>query len=219
MPTVLITGANRGIGLEFARQYRADGWQVIAAARAPEKATELQATGARVEALDTADPDSIKALASRLAGDVIDVLIANAGVYPHGLDAAGWAGAFATNCIGPTLLAQALLPNLRSGGLRRMVAITSLMGSITDNNSGGSIAYRSSKAALNAAWHSLAIDLRPEGVIAAVLHPGWVQTDMGGRGAPIDPQTSVSGLRQVIAGLTPEQSGGFFNYDGQRLPW
>jgi NAD(P)-dependent dehydrogenase (short-subunit alcohol dehydrogenase family) len=219
MPTVLITGATRGIGLEFARQYGMEGWRVIATARAPAEARDLNATGARVEALDAADPASIAALASRLGGEPVDVLIANAGIYPPGLDAAGWSAAFATNCIGPTLLAQALRANLRAGDLRRIVAISSLMGSIADNSSGGSIAYRSSKAALNAAWHSLAIELAPDGIVAAVLHPGWVQTDMGGPRAQIDTYASVSGLRQVIANLSSEQNGDFFNYDGQRLPW
>jgi NAD(P)-dependent dehydrogenase (short-subunit alcohol dehydrogenase family) len=100
-----------------------------------------------------------------------------------------------------------------------MVAITSKMGSIADNNSGGYIAYRSSKAALNAAWRSLSIDVARQGITAAVLHPGWVQTRMGGASAPLTPEQSVSGMRQVIAGLTPEQSGGFFNYDGAVIPW
>ena len=219
MPTVLITGANRGIGLEFARQYRADGWDVIATARRPDAAAELKATGARVEMLDAADGRSIAELADRLGSAPIDVLIANAGVYPSGLDPSGWSAAFATNCIGPTLLAQALRKNVVASGLRRMVAITSRMGSIADNGSGGAIAYRSSKAALNAAWHSLALDLRGDGIVAAVLHPGWVQTDMGGTGAQIDAGTSVSGLRQVIDGLSVERTGRFFNYDGQELPW
>lgn len=219
MPTVLITGANRGIGLEFARQYAADGWNVIGTARRPDDAADLKTTGAAVELLDAADPSSIAAFAARLAGKPIDVLIANAGVYPQTTDAAEWSRAFATNCIGPTLLAEALRRNVAASGLRKMAAITSRMGSIGDNGSGGAIAYRSSKAALNAAWHSLSHDLRQDGIAVALLHPGWVQTDMGGRGAMIDARTSVSGLRQVIADLTPELSGAFFNYDGQGLPW
>ena len=219
MPTVLITGANRGIGLEFARQYTADGWEVIGTARRPDDAVDLKRTGATVEVLDAADPSSIAALAARLAGRPIDVLIANAGVYPQTTDLAEWSRAFATNCIGPTLLAEALRPNVATGGLRKMAAITSRMGSIADNSSGGAIAYRSSKAALNAAWHSLAHDLHRDGIAVALLHPGWVQTDMGGRGAMIDTRTSVSGLREVILNLTIERSGAFLNYDGQPLPW
>ncbi|MFD1610345.1 SDR family oxidoreductase [Sphingomonas tabacisoli] len=219
MPTVLITGANRGIGLEFARQYTADGWDVIATARRPDDAGELQQLGPDVLPLDAANPASIGALAKRLAGRPIDVLIANAGVYPQGLDADEWSKAFATNCIGPTLLARALLPNVAASGERKMVATSSRMGSIADNDSGGAIAYRSSKAALNAAWHGLAIEFRGDGVTMAVLHPGWVQTDMGGADASIAPETSVSGLRRVIAGLSLSESGGFFAYDGEELPW
>jgi NAD(P)-dependent dehydrogenase (short-subunit alcohol dehydrogenase family) len=219
MPTVLITGANRGIGLEFARQYRADGWEVIGTSRRPAEADELKATGAVVETLDAADPGSIAALAGRLGPRPIDVLIANAGVYPQTTDAAEWSAAFATNSIGPTLLAEALRGNVAASTNRKMAAITSRMGSIADNTSGGAIAYRATKAALNAAWHSLAIELRNDGISVAMLHPGWVQTDMGGKGASIDTRTSVSGLREVIADLTPDRSGAFFNYDGEGLPW
>lgn len=219
MPTVLITGANRGIGLEFARQYAAEGWDVIATARRPGEADALIETGAETQTLDAADPSSITALAERFQGRSIDLLIANAGVYPQDLDADGWAAGFATNCIGPTLLAQALRPNVATSAHGKMIAITSRMGSIADNSSGGAIAYRSTKAALNAAWHSLALELRSDGVALAVLHPGWVQTDMGGAGAMIDTRTSVSGMRQVIAGLEIEWTGRFFNYDGEELPW
>jgi NAD(P)-dependent dehydrogenase (short-subunit alcohol dehydrogenase family) len=217
MPTVLITGANRGIGLEFARQYAADSWSVVATARRPEAAGELNKLGAEVWPLDAADPASINALAASLKDRGIDVLIANAGMLPRGVDAGEWAKAFATNCIGPTLLAKALKPNMVAGG--KMVAITSKMGSIADNDSGGAIAYRSSKAALNAAWRSLSIDWRGDDVTLAMLHPGWVQTDMGGAGAAIAPPTSVTDMRKTIAGLTPNQSGSFLNYDGQELPW
>ncbi len=219
MPNVLITGANRGIGLEFARQYRLEGWDVVATARRPEEAHELKALGAEVFQLDAADPASIAALVDRAKGRPIDLLIANAGVLPRGLDPADWAEAFATNCIGPTLLARALQPSVGASGERKMLAITSQMGSIADNSSGGSIAYRSSKAALNAAWRSLAIEMRGEGIAVAVAHPGWVRTDMGGTAATIDPQTSVTGLRKVIADLTLERSGRFWNWDGRELPW
>jgi NAD(P)-dependent dehydrogenase (short-subunit alcohol dehydrogenase family) len=213
----LITGANRGIGLEFARQYAADGWTVIAAARNPDAADELKRLGVEILPLDAADPASIGALAGRLCGRTIDVLIANAGVLPRGLDAQGWLNGFATNCIGPTLLAKGLKANMAAGG--KMIAITSRMGSIADNDSGGAIAYRSTKAALNAAWRSLSIDWRGDDVTLAMLHPGWVQTDMGGPGATIEPETSVSGMRKTIAGLSRDRSGSFLNHDGQELPW
>jgi NAD(P)-dependent dehydrogenase (short-subunit alcohol dehydrogenase family) len=217
MPTVLITGANRGIGLEFVRQYAADGWTVIATARRPDEADELKRLGVDMLPLDAADPASIDALAGSLGGRTIDVMIANAGVLPRGLDADDWLNGFATNCIGPTLLATALKGSMAAGG--KMIAITSKMGSIADNESGGAIAYRSTKAALNAAWRALSIDWRGDDVTLAMLHPGWVQTDMGGPGAAIDPPTSVSGMRQTIAGLTRDRSGSFLNYDGQELPW
>jgi len=219
MPTVLITGANRGIGLEFARQYAADGWTVVATARQPDAADELKQLGVEILTLDAADPASIDALAARLNGRPIDVFIANAGIAPQGLDAPKWSAAFATNCIGPTLLAQALKANVAASGERKMIAISSRMGSIADNDSGGSIVYRSSKAALNGAWHSLSIDWRGDGIALAMLHPGWVQTRMGGAGATIDAGTSVAGMRQVIATLGPDRSGSFLNYDGQELPW
>jgi NAD(P)-dependent dehydrogenase (short-subunit alcohol dehydrogenase family) len=217
MPTVLITGANRGIGLEFARQYAADSWSVVATARRPEAAGELNKLGAEVWPLDAADPASINALAASLKDRGIDVLIANAGMLPRGVDAGEWAKAFATNCIGPTLLAKALKGNMAAGG--KVIAITSKMGSIADNDSGGAIAYRATKAALNAAWRSLSIDWRGDDDTLAMLHPGWVQTDMGGAGAAIAPPTSVTDMRKTIAGLTPYQCGSFLNYDGQDLPW
>jgi NAD(P)-dependent dehydrogenase (short-subunit alcohol dehydrogenase family) len=220
MSTVLITGANRGLGLEFARQYAADGWTVIGTARRADEAGELEALGAEVEALDAADPASIDALARRLNGRPIDLLIANAGVMgPARMDADGWAATLWTNSIGPTLLATALKANVAAGGERKLVAITSRMGSIGDNNSGGYVAYRSSKAALNAAWRSLSIDWRGDGITLALFHPGWVRTDMGGAGAAIDAATSVTGLRRQIAGLTPARSGVFLSWDGEELPW
>ena len=220
MPTILITGANRGIGLELARQYVADGWDVIGTARSPERAGELNALGVQVEQLDAADPTHITALADRLKGRAIDVMIANAGVMgPLDLDPEGWVETFRTNSIGPTLLAEALKPNVLAGGQKKMVAITSRMGSIGDNSAGGYAVYRSSKAALNAAWTSLALDWRADGLTLAMLHPGWVQTDMGGANAAVTPQESVAGLRKVIASLTPNRSGVFKAFDGADIPW
>lgn len=220
MPTVLITGANRGLGLEFARQYAADGWDVIATARDPDGAEELRQTGAELHALDVADPSSIDALAERLRGRPIDVLIANAGVMgPAQPQAEGWAHTFAVNAIGPTLLARALRENVAASSERKMAAITSQMGSVADNSSGGYIPYRSSKAALNAAWKSLSIDLAGDGITVTLFHPGWVQTDMGGPGATLTPQDSVAGLRSQIAALDRSRSGRFVAYDGRELPW
>jgi NAD(P)-dependent dehydrogenase (short-subunit alcohol dehydrogenase family) len=219
MPTVLITGANRGLGLEFARQYCADGWSVIATARAP--AEELQRSCVRVEQVDMLDLDEVAAFGASV--EQLDLLIANAGTYgPKTVvsadDAEGWSDTFTVNTIAPFLLAQSVLPAVaRSGG--KLIGISTQMGSIEDNSSGGFIAYRSSKAALNMAWRSLAIEARRSGVTAAVLHPGWVQTRMGGASAPLTPEKSIAGMRSVVAGLTPEQAGGFYNYDGSTIPW
>lgn len=225
MPTVFITGANRGIGLEFVRQYAADGWKVIATARDPGKADELNAIegDVTVRALDL-DGDFFQIDWNGIVGDQpIDLFINNAGVMgPTKLDtiedAAAMVNALAVNTVAPVVLAKAVLP-LVAAAKGKMVALSSKMGSIADNTSGGFIAYRATKAGLNAAWRSLAIDVAPQGVVAATLHPGWVQTDMGGANAPVTVQDSVAGMRRVIDGLTVERAGGFYNYDGATIPW
>ncbi len=219
MPTVLITGANRGLGLEFARQYKGAGWDVVATVR--ESSGELDGLGVRVEQLDMGDLGAVARFGGRI--DSLDLLIANAGMYgPRSVtsaeDAEGWSETFTVNSIAPFLLAQSVLPHVeRSRG--KLIAISTRMGSIADNSSGGFIAYRSSKAALNAAWRSLAIDVRDRGVVAAVLHPGWVETRMGGPSAPLQPEDSIAGMRRVIESLGLDQSGGFFSYDGSEIPW
>ena len=219
MPHVLITGANRGLGLEFARQYKEAGWDVVATAR--QSSTELEALGVRVETLDMQDLDAVERFGDRL--DRLDLLIANAGTYgPREVTSADeareWAETFVTNTIAPFLLAQSVLP-LVEAARGKLIAVSTKMGSIEDNTSGGFIAYRSSKAALNMAWRSLAIEARNRGVTAAVLHPGWVQTRMGGASAPLEPEESIAGMRKVIGGLGVEQSGGFFSHDGTTVPW
>jgi len=218
MPSVLITGANRGLGLEFARQYSSDGWTVIATAR--ETSRELDSLNVQLERLEMGDLDAVANFGKRL--DSLDLLIANAGTYgPKAIrsadDARAWSETFAVNTIAPFLLAQSVLA-LVAKNHGKLIAITSRMGSIEDNTSGGYIAYRSSKTALNSAWRSLAIDHRGK-VTAAVLHPGWVQTRMGGSSAPLTPQQSVAGLRQVIERLGPPDSGEFLSYDGSRIRW
>jgi NAD(P)-dependent dehydrogenase (short-subunit alcohol dehydrogenase family) len=222
MPTVLITGTNRGLGLEFARQYAEAGWNVIATARDPDSADDLRALrGVRVERLDMSDLDEVERFGQGI--DELDLLVANAGTYGprevHTAEAAReWEDTFAVNTIAPFLLAETVLPAVgRSRG--KLIAITSKMGSIADNNSGGYIAYRTSKAALNAAWRVLAVEVRSRGVVAAVLHPGWVQTRMGGASAPLEPEESVAGMRRVIEQLGPEHSGSFFDYAGEPVPW
>jgi NAD(P)-dependent dehydrogenase (short-subunit alcohol dehydrogenase family) len=228
--TVLVSGANRGLGREFVRQYAADGWKVYAACRDPRKAAELgrlAAGNGRIEvlAMDVANGASVAAAAGRIAGAPIDLLVNNAGVgSPKGqklgsLDYAAWARVLDINTLGPVRVTEAFLPNLERGGGKKVVTITSKMGSIDDNGSGGSYAYRTSKTAVNMAVKSLSIDLAPRGITCIVVHPGWVRTDMGGPSGLISPEESISGIRRVIARLTPADAGGFFNYDGKPIAW
>lgn len=218
MPTVLITGANRGLGLEFARQYHGDGWDVLATAREP--APELEALGARVELVDMRDFGAVIAVGARI--DTLDLLIANAGAMPPeraetAEDGNSWSDLFAVNTIAPYLLAKSLVPKV-ADCRGKLVAISSRMGSIADS-SGGYVPYRSSKAALNMAWHGLGVEVRPFGVAVAVLNPGWVNTRMGGASAPMSPEDSVAQMRRVIDGLTLDQSGTFLDRSGMSIPW
>ena len=227
MATVLVTGANRGLGLEFCKQYAADGWQVLACCRNPETAGKLASIPeVRVLPLDVSDFSQIDHLATQLQDTAIDVLINNAGIYNDSsvsgfgkLDYADWTRALTINTQAPVKMAEAFLPHLKRGDNKLLVSITSQMGSIADNGSGGSILYRTSKAALNAAMKSIAIDLEDRKIGVLVLHPGWVKTDMGGANALIDARESVTGMRRVIAEFTPDQSGCFLKYDGSPLPW
>jgi NAD(P)-dependent dehydrogenase (short-subunit alcohol dehydrogenase family) len=223
MATVLVTGANRGLGLEFARQYAAEGWAIIACCREPAKAKELnKLTGSiEVEALDVGRDAQISGLAKRLKRRAIDLLINNAGVYGprSGTDTDAWLDVFRVNSIAPLHLAHAFADNVARSELKRIVSISSAMGSIGENGSAGDYVYRSSKAALNMAMKGLANELRDRGIIVAALSPGWVKTDMGGRGAPLEPADSIASLRQVIARLKPKDSGKFFSHDGKSVPW
>lgn len=226
MPVVMITGANRGLGLEFARQYIVDGWSVIATCRDPAGADALKKLGGSVDihGLDMADFAAIERLGQTLQARAIDLLIANAGVIGADrnlgeLTGERWLATLRVNTVAPILTAQAMLPNLRAGRDKKAIFVTSLMGSIDDNTSGRYYDYRASKAGLNAAVKSFAIDTRGDGVMAIVIHPGWVKTDMGGPNAPIDAATSVGGMRRVIAKLTMGDSGGFFAHDGKKLAW
>ena len=219
MPKVLITGANRGLGLEFAKQYQSDDWEVIATAR--ESSPELDALGVRVEKLDMRDLDAVAAFGGRL--DALDLLIANAGTYgPKDADSAedaeAWLETMRVNTVAPYLLARSVLP-LVEASRGKLVAISTRMGSIEDNSSGGFLAYRSSKTALNMAWRNLALDVKRLGVIAVMFHPGWVKTRMGGASAPLQPEESIRGMRHVIDELQPDDSGEFFGHDGDHIPW
>jgi NAD(P)-dependent dehydrogenase (short-subunit alcohol dehydrogenase family) len=225
MTTVLITGANRGIGLEFVRQYAADGADVIACCRTPARAEALKALAdqhpgkVRLLALDVGDAAQIERLKGELAGQPIDILINNAGVYgPSDVDPEAWLETFRVNAIAPMLIARALHDNLRRGREKKLVAITSQLGS-TANNGGGMVAYRSSKAALNNAMRGLSRDWAGEGITVGIFHPGWVKTDMGGANAPVTPAQSVTGLRRRIAELGRANSGAYRDYAGAELPW
>jgi len=223
MPSVLVTGANRGIGLEFARQYAAEGWQVIATCRDPEAATQLKALAGeiRVEALDIGDDAEIARLAKRLGDQPIDLLINNAGVYGtgRGSDTAAWLDVLRVNCIGPRHLAERLAGNVARSRQRLIASLTSGMGSIAQTDDGGYLIYRTSKAALNMAMRALAAELRSRKINVIVVSPGWVRTDMGGRSAPLSPQESVTAMRRLFERIMPVDSGKFFDRGGAEIPW
>jgi NAD(P)-dependent dehydrogenase (short-subunit alcohol dehydrogenase family) len=222
--TVLITGANRGIGLECARQFAAKGYQVIGTVRDPADASELSAVADRVEPLHVTDAASVAALARRLHGVTIDILLNNAGVFDPNdvtvdkVDFAVMEQTLAVNTLGPLRVTQALLPNLRAGKRRTIVNLSSQLGSIADS-SGRWYAYRASKAALNQINKTLSAELAPEGFTCVVLHPGWVRTDMGGASATYSPQESVGGLIAVIEKLGPGDTGRFYDFKGTPIPW
>ena len=225
---ILITGANRGIGLEFTKQYAADGWNVLACCRHPQSALDLQAlaqsnTNIKIQPLDVADFAQIDALALQLKDESIDVLINNAGVYPHSsfgdTNYDDWAAAFKVNSMAPLKMAEAFVQHISRSQLKKIATLTSKMGSLDDNTSGDSYSYRSSKTAVNMVMKSLSIDLKPYGISVVTLHPGWVQTNMGGSNALVSAQTSVTGLRKVIDGLNVATTGRFIAYDGKAINW
>lgn len=219
MSTVLVTGANRGIGLRLAQQLAARGDTVIAACR--RSSPELDALGIRVETLDVTSQASCLALAERLGDVRLDVLVHNAGLLVStpldDLDPEPVRRMFEVNSLGPLQLTAALQGHLAEGA--KVAIVTSRMGSMGDNTSGGAYGYRMSKAAVNAVGVSLANDLRPRGVAVALLHPGWVRTEMTRGNGLIDPEESAAGLLARIDALTLETSGTFWHMDGSELPW
>jgi len=224
--SVLITGANRGIGLEFVRQLVPTAKAIYAACRSPENAHALNKLAAstnnvHVLPLEVTNEKHIEALRQRLEGTSLDLLINNAGIFKgrnNTIDKDEWSETFAVNVMAPINISRALLTNLKQSNLAIVANITSQMGSIADNGSGGSTIYRSSKAALNAATKSFAIDHADE-ITTLLLHPGWVRTDMGGPNGMIDAGTSVSGMLNVINNVANDDNGRFINYDGQAIPW
>ena len=233
MRTALITGANRGLGLEFTRQLLAQGLRVIACSRAPAPAGELAALvdehPQRLQSLplDVADAEAIAALPARLATvgvSHLDVLINNAGVLVSGerygaLRAEDLARSFAINASAPLLLTEALTPLLTQGHTAKVLCVSSQLGSIAQVSSYRSVSYAMSKAALNMGMRRLAAELGPRGITVVAMHPGWVRTAMGGAQAPLDAPTSVRGMLAVLARLTPGDGGRFYAYDGSELPW
>jgi NAD(P)-dependent dehydrogenase (short-subunit alcohol dehydrogenase family) len=225
MSAVLITGANRGLGFEFVRQYAADGWQVFATCRHPDSAPALRGLGGRVVLiqLDVTDEASVKN-AAMLIEEPVDLLINNAGIIGPSertgrIDCEAWRQVLDVNTIGPMRVVEAFIGHLARSERKMVVTITSGMGSIGDNSSGGSIPYRSSKAAVNMVMRTVAIDLSGRGIISVVINPGWVRTDMGGPNAPFTASVSVNAIRRVIATVEPADSGKFLNHDGREYPW
>jgi NAD(P)-dependent dehydrogenase (short-subunit alcohol dehydrogenase family) len=222
--TYLVTGANRGIGLAFARALSGRGDRVVATARRPEKARELGKLPLRLEQLDVADEESIAGLARSLSGEPLDVLINNAGIGHDGpafetLSMRDLEQALRVNAIGPVAVTQALLGNLRAGRRRVVVNLSSGLASISENESGGWIAYRASKAALNQLTRTVAAELKKERFICVAICPGWVRTDMGGAGASVSPEDSVAAMLKVIDRLSLSDTGRFLDRLGKDLSW
>jgi NAD(P)-dependent dehydrogenase (short-subunit alcohol dehydrogenase family) len=236
MSTVLITGANRGFGLEFAGQYAALGWRVLACSRHPSPQLQALAEAAdsvQLRSLDVTDHASIDALAAELQGTAIDVLLNNAGTYgrvpfPDGgvehqafgnTDFANWEQVLRVNLFGPMKMAEAFVEHVASSEQKKIVTLSSMVGSMGLNTIGGIYAYRTSKAAVNMMMHSMGIDLQPRGILAVAMHPGWARTEMGGEHAEIDPDEGVAGVISVIAGLNVSKLKQLNGYDGSVLPY
>ena len=232
MPSILITGSNRGLGLEWARQFASDDWRVFATCRHPAEATELHRLAEKypnlsIHRLDVTRQEEIQSLAADLNSESIDILLNNAGVYLEkfddrlgtGLSYDDWMYTMLVNTLGPMRVTEAFSSHVTRSERRLIIAITSHMGSITEISNPGSYYYRSSKAALNACMKGLSIEMRSQGISVLILHPGWVQTRMGGPGAQISTTQSVTGMRNIADKFKPTDSGRFFRYNGTEIPW
>lgn len=236
MPSMLVTGANRGLGLEMVRQFGADGWRIYACSRAPNGSDDLSRLAAdsagaiSVHQLDVGNPDEIRSLASELKGHAIDMLVNNAGILGHPIEAAE-PGAFGTldygvwdqvleiNTLAPMRVTEAFVDHVAASDHKLLFFMSTHMGSITDLAASDLLPYRSSKAALNLLVKALSIDLAPRGIRTLAVHPGWVSTDMGSAAAPVTPPDSIAGIRAVVAAYGADQTGQFYQYDGKELPW
>ncbi|MBK8196906.1 MAG: SDR family oxidoreductase [Acidobacteria bacterium] len=223
MPTTLITGANRGIGLALVRAFQKNGHSVVATARDPAAAADLKSTGAELHALDVADPASIAALAAALKGKPVDYLINNAGLGDRAdmprLDYDRFEELLRVNTVAPIRVLDALTPNLEAGKAKVAVALSSQLGSIQNADAAFGLAYRVSKAGLNMGLRTAAHSLAAKGITLLALHPGWVKTDMGGEQAPVEPADSAAGLYKVITGSGASKELRFMDYQGKTLPW
>ena len=236
MPSMLVTGASRGLGLEMVRQFVGDGWRIYACCRTPETATELAALAARsdgaitLHTLDVLKPEQVTALADEFRGTPIDMLVNNAGLLGCTIDAMGpaafgsidydaWREVHEINTMAPLRVTEAFVDHVAQSDLKLLFFMSTHMGCITELADGGLYPYRSSKAALNLLVKGLSIDLAPRGVRTIAVHPGWVVTDMGGPDAPVVKEDSIAGIRQVVANYGADQTGCFYQYDGRELPW
>jgi NAD(P)-dependent dehydrogenase (short-subunit alcohol dehydrogenase family) len=222
MPTVLVTGAGRGLGYELARQYAADGWRVIGTVR--KAVPELNEMGVQSLVADVTDLSEVEALGRKLKNEPIDLLFCNAGIIGKrgmalgSFDYEDWEKVLRVNLLGAAAVIEALVENVAASERKTIAVMSSGLGSIA-KTSGMTLPYSTSKAALNLLAKGLAETLRPRGVIVVALSPGWVRTDMGGQGATLAPETSVRGLRKVLAGVKLQDSGKFLSHDGSPIPW
>ena len=222
--TILVTGANRGLGLELAKQYQADHWRVLATCREPQAAHALRKLGLEPLELDVTDGASTSSLSEKLKDEPIDILFNNAGMFgPRGVELADlnrdvWSNVLSVNVVAPTLVAQAFVRNVATSQDKLLVFMSSALGSVA-GSTGGEIVYRSSKAALNMVVATLAQDLKPQNIRTVAISPGWARTDMGGPNASLSPEESVRGMKNVLAKLKTDESGVYLNYDGSLLAW